>query len=398
MLRLSILGALVSVTLVAAAGCDQSETSDIESVRSAVTGAGGGSVEPPFVDSPIRGYTFGSGSGTHAVVYRSAPSATIGRRTGTPLGFETSVGGALAFNSAPWGYKRADGVEAVLYIEGPGQRVREITSAGNLDFCSSPVSAPRAAPAPGNGPVPDAIGYVRADGRSAVVYRSEIDHVIEILSSSGGGPPWTVSDLTSMSGAQVTVNKGSVFPFASSDGFNIAAYVASDSHLHMLSMNPSWPWHDDDLSLITGDTTAPATDPWGYVRSDSYNCIVWVGSDGQMHETYHWPFSGWGSGALPAASPLANLYQRPSAYARGDGINTVVYVGTDAHLHELALLSSGWTDGVFDTGNIAMSYQVFGHRPPGARGSILFRGTNMSVLHGYELLLPNTTSWQLQEF
>jgi hypothetical protein len=392
----------LSLALMAAAGCDASETSDVDVDNSALTGAGGGSVPGPVtVDSPIRGYTIlgmGGGSGTHAVIYRTAPNGTLERRGGTPLGAAMSMGGNLAPGSAPWAYRRGDGVEAIVYIDA-NRHVHEITSSGNFDYQPSPISAPLAAPAPANGPVPDVIGYVRSDGRSAVVYRGENNHVIEIISNPAIGPRWLVYDLTSQSGAQVIANKGSVFPYVRSDSYSTLIYIGSDNHIHELAHYGELAWGDGDLSAATGDTAvAPATDPWPYARSDGYNSIVYVGADGLMHELAYLPGTWWGSWLLPAVSPQAGPFMRPSGYIRGDGLNIVVYLGSDALIHQLALVNGAWSDSTIATGNVFPTSQLFGHRPPGRLGSVLFRGTNAGVVHGYELSLPSNGAWGLQEF
>ena len=350
----------------------------------------------------------GAGGGspeTHAAVYRADPGGAIHRLIYTPLGNPTSLGGNLAPGSAPWGYLRADGVAAVLYID-VNRHVHEITPVSSpfntvftdLDYNASPLSAPLAAAAPVNGPVPDVIGYVRSDGRSAVVYRDTNNHVIEILRNSGG-PGWSVSDLTMTSGAQVTATKGSAFPYVRSDGYNTIVYIASDNHIHELANLGSW-YGDGDLSAATGDTLPPATDPWGYVRSDNYNCVVYVSSDGRMHELALYPGGYWGAGYLPAVSPQVGRSMRPSGYVRNDGVNAVVYVGLDgeSNVHELVLLSSGWSDSVLATPSVVPASQLFGHRATGNRNSILFRGTNEGDVHAYELSMPAGGAWSLQEF
>jgi hypothetical protein len=309
-------------------------------------------------------------------------------------------------DSAPWGYLRADGVDAVLYVDG-NRRVHEITRVGatsiDLDYGIAPINAPMAAGGQFNGPVPDVIGYVRADNRSAVVYRDTNSHVIEILHNPGGNPSWVVYDLTSLSGAQVVVAKGSAFPYARSDGYNTIVYAANDAQIHELAaFNTTGPgsgaWGDYSLSVVTGTFTGPSSDPWGYRRSDGWNCVVYIGDDNKLHELAFYPGSGWSHGILPAVSPWSGLHRRPSGYIRGDGLNAVVYLGTDGLIHEL-LLSGGWTDSILPMPNsIVQVSQLFGHRASGSRSSVLFRALDLGDWKGFELSKPLAGSWGLQGF
>ena len=255
---------------------------------------------------------------------------------------------------------------------------------------SRPIVAPAA-----NGLAPDVIGYVRSDGRNAVIYRSSNDLVIEILSESGG---WVVNSLLHFAGAQVGVEKGSPFPYRRSDGCNTVIYIGNDNHIHELA-NCGGGWGDYDLSAYTGDTTAPSSDPWAYRRSDGWNSIVYVATDGKMHElAFHSSF-GWGAFILPASFPSFGLARRPSGYVRADGLNAVVYIDTDANVHELLLQGGGWVDSVLPTDNVVASGQIFGRRAPFGRSSVLFKATNAAgEVGGYELSRPNGGAWGLQAF
>ena len=140
------------------------------------------------VSSPVRGYV--RGNGTHAAVYRNK-DGPVDRVHGTPFNQLTALEGTVAQLAAPWGYVRDDGAEAVVYVA-PDRRVhrdqarleaanRRARATRNLDFSIAPINAPLAAAAPMNGPVPDVIPYRRADGQSALIYRSDSNHVIELL-------------------------------------------------------------------------------------------------------------------------------------------------------------------------------------------------------------------------
>jgi len=309
--------------------------------------------------------------------------------------------GALA-GSSPWVYKRHDGATAVLYID-IFQHVHEITVAdGNVDLINTfQLNAPNAAAAPTGGPAPDVIGYIRTDQKSAIVYRSVDDHVIELLSNFGGQPRWLVTDLTAAAGTSVTIAKGSPFPFVRTDGWNSIPYVASDNHIHELATTGNGAWGDWDITLQTGDPVVPSTDPWAFVRSDSWNVIVFVGADGTMRQ--FGLFAGdshWNSWTLPAVSPLTGLYQRPSGYIAADGINAIVYTGIDQKIHQLKMGSQGWLDSVLPTGCVKPASQLFAHPGPRTRSSVLFQGREsvQGSNRRYALTQPLGGPWTLQEF
>jgi hypothetical protein len=411
MSRISIAGALMFAALLGGAGCQAVDGENVETVRSAIGGSAGANT----VGSPIRAYAIlgvssAAGTGgptqTHAVVYGSPTNGSVQRRTGTPPGAAVSLGGNMLMDSAPWGYRRADGVDAVLYVD-VNRHVHEIRPSGSsfidLDYTLSPINAPLAFGGQQNGPVPDAIGYVRAGGRSAVVYRSHDNHVIELFHNPGGNPSWVVNDLTVLSGSQFIVGKGSAFPYARSDSYNTVVYAANDAHIHELATFATpgpgtGGWGDGDLSFVSGAFTDPTTDPWGYVRFDDCNSVVYVAADGAMHELALFPGGSWGHYVLPAVSPLGGLHRRPSGYLALDAFAAVAYVGADDSIHQLALMSNGWVDSVIPVPGVIQKSQLFAHLAPSPRMSILFRGLADGFAHGYELTKTSSGSWTLKEF
>jgi hypothetical protein len=297
-------------------------------------------------------------------------------------------------------------VAAVLYVD-VNRHVHEITPFGtgfrNLDTNLPPQSAPLASPAPAGGPVPDVIGYVRADNRTAMIYVDSNQHVIELLRNPGGNPPWVAYDLSVFANVQVEGTKRSAFPYARSDGYNAIVYVASDNHIHELAaFGTSGPgsgaWGDADLTAITG-ATPPSTDPWAYKRSDGYNSVVYIGTDSQMHELWLFPGGGWGHSILPAVSPRGGLWMRPSGFVRVDGVNAVFYVDDEGLVHELALLSGGWSDFVRSS-DTDVAGQVFAHRATANLSSVVYQANDIeAVFHGFELRLPaGGNNWTFQQF
>ena len=397
--ELLALGAIVAAT---GAGCMSGGTGDVEETGSALTGFGGigstGAGGTKANDKPaVRGFTLADG--THEAVFRVRGSSTLSKATGTPFGTPVSVSGSAQIGSNPWGYKRHDGPDTIVYLD-QNSHVHEVGTA-DIDFAMSfGINAPLAATAPwdGSGPVPDLIGYLRGDNQSsALVYRSRENHVIEIRSNFSAQPPWLVTDLTNVSGANVTAPIGSAFPFVQSDGWNTILYFASDSHIHQLANNGSSQWYDNDVYVMSGETVAPSSDPWGYKRSDGWNAVVFVGADSKIHELANDTLR-WYRGILPSIQAVGGLYARPSGYIRADNVNAVVYTGGDNAIHELSL-SSGWIDSVLPTPNARSSGQLFGHLAPGNRSSVLFQGGDQfGANHRYELSLQVGGQWVLQAF
>jgi hypothetical protein len=241
------------------------------------------------------------------------------------------------------------------------------------------------------------IGYVRSDNQSAVVYRSETDHIIELRSNFGGQPQWLVTDLTVTSGAAVTASQGSPFPYLRSDFVNTIVYLASDDHIHELSSLGNGTWFDSDLFAAAGATATPTTEPWGYKRSDGVNSVVFVDSASKVREL---TLSGgyWTLYTLPSAFAMSGPFARPSGYVRPGPVNAVVYQALGGTVHELSLSGGAWTDAVLPTPGITARGQLFGHAAPGNRSSVLFSGQMMGTYHRYELSLPFGGQWGLQQF
>jgi hypothetical protein len=409
MTRLSIAGALAVATLSTALGCQDVRDSSVELTSSALagtTGAGGGISCTGFAGAvgtggttgtdttPVRGFI--RSNGTHAAVYRNG-NATISQLTGTPLANPVNLGGVARSNSAPWGYRRHDGANAVVYID-PNSHLHEIILSGahvsDTDF-SNTFNVP---PAATGDPVPDVIGYVRSDNRSALVYRNNANHVIEVLSNFGNDPAaWVWTDLTIAASAPVTITAGSAFPWVRSDGLHSIVYIANDNHIHDLFTDLSPNWFDGDLSAASGETIAPSSDPWGYRRADGFNAVVFVGTDNKLHELGYFPGGGWGTAILPAVNPSGGLYRRPSGYVRADGLNAVVYVSGSTSLHEVELREGSWVDATLAFNCQSPISQPFGGLAAANRSSVLFRAGPTST-NRYELSSFSLGPWSLQRF
>jgi hypothetical protein len=405
-------GSLALACIGVSLGCVSASPDDIVEISSALGGASGsagtmalggatGSAGTMGADTGNSVRAFTDSGGVHTVVYKPLGGASITELTGTPLANPINLGGNLMPHSSPWGYTRHDGPNIVLYIDKNGHLHER--GSQDVDFALSfGINAPLAASAPadGSGPAPDVIGYVRSDNQSAIVYRSNNDHIIEVKSNFASSPPWVFRDVTIASGASVSAPKGSAFPYQRSDGGNSIVYIGSDNHVHELTSFTST-WTDRDLSTVQG-TWLPSTDPWGYRRSDGNNAVVFVGLDGALHQISFFLNGPPTHQILPGTSPLGSLFNRPSGYVRGDGTNAVVYVSgnlIDKTLRELRL-TGNWSDSSLPTPPGApKAGQPFGRSAPGLTSSILYSGKDTSgVLRHYELRLSPSGVWGIQSF
>ncbi len=395
----------VAVAAVWGLGCGESPPEE-ESVTSALTST----------TSTVRGYT--RTDNANARLYISPVGGVVRELTDTSV---TDIGRAQGENG-PWGYVRSDHVNAVMYVS-MDQHLHEIAKngAGNTwvdtDFALQPVAAPLASRGrlvggfSGELP-PDAIGYVRTDGKNAIIYRGMDNHIYEVASNFGSSPPWVVSDLTGFTSAPA-VGAGSAMPYIRSDSTptNAIVYAASDGHIHEIASHFGQPhtaaWIDSDLFAASGATVSPSTDPWAYKRSDGQNAVIYVGSDGQLYELSLNPgrlcFTGkpWCVGIITAAqNPSGTFATRPSGYVRWDNLNAVVYLDVFGGIHELTLRSGGWVDGLLPfskNGNVtAAIQQPFGHRAPASVDSVLFQGSGDMGTNPCEFSLASSTgSWSL---
>ena len=253
MSRTSIVGALVFAALLAGAGCKNNDGDEIQIVRSALGGGGGpgagasggggaGGDPANTVGSPIRGYTSSGSAGTsgptqRAAIYRSPTNGTVQRRTGTPLQPAVTLGGDMPLEGAPWGYRRADGVGAVLYVD-MNRHVHEIPTLGfQLHRPRLHLASDQRAPRIRRSVQRSHTGRhrVRAGGRGEARW---FTGATPATSSSCSTFPavliWVVNDLTALSGSQFIVDRGSPFPYARSDSYNTIVYVANDAQVHEL--------------------------------------------------------------------------------------------------------------------------------------------------------------------
>jgi hypothetical protein len=121
-------------------------------------------------------------------------------------------------------------------------------------------------------------------------------------------------------------------------------YIGIDGHIHERPGTPTKP--DNDLSVLAGSSTFPATDSAldAYADLDGGQHVNFIGTDGHVHELYlasggHWIDNDLivksGNGITPRAnSPL-------DGYVDNDNGQHVNFIGIDGHVHELYIKPKG---------------------------------------------------------
>ncbi len=238
-------------------------------------------------------------------------------------------------SGADVGYVRGDGFNAVVHV-GTDDKVHELTIQGS-DWVPGIISKP----SPNNDlpprPISGLSAYRRSDGTSAVVYRGLGDILVEISLTQGSD--WTWSDLTAWGGQTPA---GDPVGFVRADGESAVVFRSADGHINELRLGPS-SWIPTDLSAQVGFMTAASSDPSAFVRSDGLTSVVFRAGI-QIIELFETPRGNWGvgqpSGLTNTPSPDAD--GRPYGYTHHDGTNAIVYRTSTNRIAELWLDGLGW--------------------------------------------------------
>jgi hypothetical protein len=265
----------------------------------------------------------------------------------------TNAPPAFPAASKPFAYVTPDNVARVVYL-GTDDHIHELRlSPGRgqgwiqADLSAVVTNAPPAFPAAS---VPFA--YLSPDKVARVVYRGTDNHIHELRLQPGQGPVWgqgqgwIQADLSA-----IVTNAPSAFPavddpfaYVTPDNVARVVYRGTDGHIHELRLQAGQGWIQADLSVavINAPPAFPAAgDPFAYVTPDNVARVVYLGTDGHIHELRLQPGQGWIQADLsdivinvPPAFPAAG---DPRAYVTPDKVARVVYRGTDDHVHELRL-------------------------------------------------------------
>lgn len=354
--------------------------------------------------------------GFSSIVYR-ASSNHIFEMYRDQIGWhqgDLSLGATLAASS-PSAWRRADHIASVLY-RSADNHIRELYQNGG-GWGAGDVSVSAGATAAAALAVGTPTGYVRADGGNAIVYRAADNHVKEIYAAPGSG--WSLGDISSTAGALTAsqLASGDAVGFVRSDGASSIVYRSADNHIRGIYLAAGASWVPEDPWALSGapSTALAVGNPSVYVRSDGISAIVYRSSDGNIHELALLvsltvaPGGGmtvtrnWAYGALTQnlGAPLAA--SDPSAFVRSDTVNSITYRATNGDLRELTLNdvnNVGWQSWLLyaqnGVGTNALT-KPFGFIRADMMDSVIFE---TSDTHIRELSKSNTSStafWQLSD-
>jgi len=237
------------------------------------------------------------------------------------------------------------------------------------------------------------MGYFRSDRINTVIYRGTDDHLHELSL----GSRWTHNDLTAYTGLRATL-AGDPMGYVRADGITAVVYRASDGHIHEVAMTGGSPaWVDSDLFPPSGETVHAVGEPWGYRRDASRSAVVYVGTDGKLHQLLLTPGNNppWTRETLPALQPKGT----PSGYIRWDGKAAVVYrSGTTPSTVREVVAMPAWTDASLDAVDnppAGPSGSPIGRRATNNMNSVVYLGTDSGV---YDQRLGLSTTWSFSTY
>jgi len=238
--------------------------------------------------------------------------------------------------SDPFGYVRSDGINAVVYVSGNGHihelRLEDTWIHADLtDISSAPPSDFNFTNRP--------FAYDRGDGVNAIVYKSSTNgHLIELRLDTN---VWVWADLTDISIPNAPNPGSAITAYVRSDGIPTINYKGFDNHIHDIRLETDWYYYD--LTQATGAKDASFDAPYGYVRGDGINAVVYAASwwpGNYIYELYL-DSTGWHNYELTSV-PNAVLGFSPKGYVRADSVTAVVYQGVNDHILEIRLERDGW--------------------------------------------------------
>lgn len=268
--------------------------------------------------------------GTNALVHRNM--SNIVRQAALVSGWTSSTiqagGGAPSAGAKLSPYRRSDGLNAVVYRSG-STLVELVETSGIWTAYTLPIGALV--------PAGDPAAYVRADGLTAVIFRTTGGKIIELLLRGGGVTGgWAVSDLSTLSGAGANA-VGDPTAYVRSDGYTSVLYRNSASGVTELYWTVDAGWGAGNLTGAAGCTDTVSSNPHGYVRNDGTNAVVFRNSNNDIIEMFV-SGSQWQCGEIGGADLARG---EPYPYVRNDGRDVVLYRRSDGHVMEIAN-QGGW--------------------------------------------------------
>jgi hypothetical protein len=235
-----------------------------------------------------------------------------------------------------------------VFFVGSGQHVQELYSSGG-EFTENDLTAlAGAVPAQQDTAL---VSYWGIDSSQHVNYIGTDGHVHELYIRPGSG--WVDNDLTELAAAGAPMANTALAGAWETDNSVHMHYFGDDGHLHELFIVPGGTgWIDHDLTKV-----AHAVEPNAGAALDAYSGtdgsrhVNFFGADGHIHELYNHPGAagaGWVDNDLTkVANAVAPIVGDRAllGYWGADSGQHVYFVGVDGDLHQLYIQpGTGWVD------------------------------------------------------
>lgn len=308
---------------------------------------------------------------------------------GAPEPDEESLGSLeLALGAAagqPFGYVRTDGKPAVM-TRGTDNHVHELALVDGV-WLAFDLSAATGAPAAQGDPVAYQQPGVFGVPSSTVLYRSNSNQITELELT---GNVWSDSVLLAAAPAAASNPYAYVRPGSIP---TVLYRSTSNDIIELTNTNPLFTgWTFGNLTAGAGGSPPKASgDPFGYVRPGNIPTIVYRSTTNQINELR---LSGvaWVNGNLSSVSGAPAASGDPMGYVRSDGIPAVVFRSTTSII-ELALVGGFWNNGNLSSlasGEPSAAGDPFAYVRHDGVTAVVYRGTNNRIV---ELALVGGT-WQ----
>lgn len=192
--------------------------------------------------------------------------------------------------------------------------------------------------------------YVDDDNGQHVNFIGTDGHVHELYITPHG--QWINNDLISLSGNGITPSRTSpLCGYMAQDNGQHVDFIGTDGHLHELYIIPGAHWLNNDLNVLAPRSVPPAPNSQlcGCWAADQTQHVSFMGTDGHVHDLSIPPHGHWFDSDLTVLSANSTTPATNGAlhsYAQPNGDVHINFIGVnDGHLHELLFAPRAqWVD------------------------------------------------------
>ena len=301
--------------------------------------------EPIAIGGKLSGYR--RADGINVVLYRSTHGKVIEVALVPGVGWQTFVLATGAVGD-PAGFIRGDGLSSVVYRSANGLRELHLEASGWV--LKDPTAAIPNAPSIGSEPVP----FVDRWGTTMIVFTTTTNKIARLSAYATSPGTWQLDLPSDIAGAPAPAPGARPYGYTRKSGKPAIVYRSASQRLIELRFESTW---------VIQDLTPPVNpsqpndhliihDPVAYVRTDGVESVVWRAYSGHLREASRNPTLQWWD--LSAQYGIPTLLNDPSVYIRLDNANGILYPLNGLHAGELSYTccNSGWgrNDLSLDTG------------------------------------------------